>query len=380
MCAVVTHVQTRDEHAGGRRRGEERPAARHLRDVSPADPQLAQLVAAQRFRGTRVARIHVPRVLGEHHATVVEQRLATEQRTVEAREIGLHELRQVDVGGQAQRAVVGGFEPPGGSQPVDEQLLRTLRIHRAQADRQHEAVVLIGNLQGPQVVESAAGVALALRREIHFRDKEVHPLPQIAPHDLRRPCGNPVAVALQPRDQTVALLCRQNQDVVLADRVPGFDRHARIARLPGGNVAHRDRRLGDGAHLVHLQPRRAGILIEVLHQAWRGIRVQMVDEPTFCHVNLLARQQHRHRNHDREITHVALEVVRHGHDRAPALMGEHDLGRVIEQFGRRAGHIETAEGIRGLLDQQQHAEQQPRQWAAERGVVQCRATQCRVAK
>src|SRR3954463_16483837 len=74
MLAVVAHVQPREEdilRAAARRDGSKataraRPGTPGFAD--PKDAELPQLLGRERLGRTRVAPVHVPRVLGEEHA------------------------------------------------------------------------------------------------------------------------------------------------------------------------------------------------------------------------------------------------------------------------------------------------------------------------
>ena len=173
-------------------------------------------------------------------------------------------------------------------------------------------------------------------------DEESHPLLDVAAEHLLRAGRYPVAVASQPRLESGALLGREDNDVVFANRIGGLDgdaerRLANAACGPHRNVvrARRGRHLhGDGATWV---------AIEVLDQSRRRIGVEVVDDGLVADVDLVARQQRGHRDDDGEFARVALEVVRHGDHGAVAIPCEHHLRGAVEQCGVRLGDIETAE-------------------------------------
>jgi hypothetical protein len=59
--------------------------------------------------------------------------------------------------------------------------------------------------------------------------------------------------------------------------------------------------------------------------------------------DLLALDEGRHRNDERELLRRALVVARHGDRRGLAVAGEHDLGGPVEQLGVGTRHVEPAE-------------------------------------
>ena len=104
----------------------------------PVHAELAQLVRGQRISRAGIAPVHVPRVLQEHRAHLLPADLLVEQRPVEVTELLAHEDRDVHPGRQPHRAVVDGLHPALGGEGVDEELLRTVGVQGAEADREHE--------------------------------------------------------------------------------------------------------------------------------------------------------------------------------------------------------------------------------------------------
>ena len=219
MRVVVADVQTRKEDLL-------RPAVA----VGPEHAQAPQLIVRERIGGAGIAPRHVPRVLGEHRAAVLVCNLPREHRLVERREL----VRLFEVGGkihvsrQLHRPVIRRFDTAVARQRVDEELLRSVRVHHAQADWQHELRRLVRDLQRSQIREAQPGVL----GEVHLGNEEAHVLPQITSDHLRRAGWNPVAVLAEPRLEARALLRRQNQDVVFADGVLCLNRHAQRFGVP----------------------------------------------------------------------------------------------------------------------------------------------------
>ena len=80
-------------------------------------------------------------------------------------------------------------------------------------------------VRNPQVIERA----LRQRRPLlqgDLRDEEPHPLFDVTAEHLSRAGRNPVAVPPQPGFESTALLSREDDDVVLADRIGRLDGHA----------------------------------------------------------------------------------------------------------------------------------------------------------
>jgi hypothetical protein len=113
--------------------------------------------------------------------------------------------------------------------------------------------------------------------QVHLRDEEPHVLLDVAAEHGTGTCGNAIAAGAQPGLETAALRGRENDDVVFADGVLGLDRDAERlgARVHGvDGAAGHCRRRQVLRHLV--DPAR--VLVEVLDQPRRGIRVDVVDE------------------------------------------------------------------------------------------------------
>ena len=69
----------------------------------------------------------------------------------------------------------------------------------------------------------------------------------------------------------------------------------------------------------------------------------MIDECLVPHVDLASLNRRRHRNDDRELLRVSLEIIHHRHDGAVAVPDEHDLRGLVEEFRVGLGDVEAAE-------------------------------------
>ena len=94
----------------------------------------------------------------------------------------------------------------------------------------------------------------------------------------------------------------------------------------------------------------ARILVEVLDQPRRGIRIDVIDERLLGDVDLIARDEGRDGNHDGELFRIAFEVVGHRQHRAIAVAHEDDLGRLIEDRRVGTGDVEAAERAERLSE------------------------------
>src|SRR5262249_17570208 len=63
---------------------------------------------------------------------------ALEQRLVEIAELVLDVERYVDPGRQLDGAIIGGLDPAVAGERIDDEILRTVGVHGAEAERQHE--------------------------------------------------------------------------------------------------------------------------------------------------------------------------------------------------------------------------------------------------
>ena len=77
---------------------------------------------------------------------------------------------------------------------------------------------------------------------------------------------------------------------------------------------------------AHLLAHPAGVLVEILDQAGRGIGVEMIDQRVLGDVDLAALEHARHRHHERELLQGALIVVDHGDHGLAVVADEDDLG------------------------------------------------------
>ena len=83
----------------------------------------------------------------------------------------------------------------------------------------------------------------------------------------------------------------------------------------------------------------------------------MVDQRLVGDVDLLALEEGRYRNDDRELLMLAAEVVGHGQDRAVTVAHQDHLGCLVEKPGVGLGDVEAAEGFRPHREQGQHEEE-----------------------
>ncbi len=242
-----------------------------------------------------------------------------EHRAIKIRELGLDEFRYFDVARQFHRAVVGGFHAAGARQCVDVQFLLVLCVQRAEPDRQHELVALVGNLDGAQV-----GIAeLRLLRQVHLGDEEAHVLLQITVYDGFGASRNPVAVFVQPFDQPAAFFGRQHQDIVLTDCITGFDGHAARTRI--FPKLARSRKSVVGARFKGELVTYARIRVMILNEPWCRVCVEMFDQRAIGDIDLLTFDECRHRDDDGEILDVALEVVGHRDNSSVVVADKHHL-------------------------------------------------------
>src|SRR5205085_11781004 len=95
---------------------------------------------------------------------------------------------------------------------------------------------------------------------------------------------NGVAVLAEPGLEAVALRGGEDEDVVLADGVARFDRDAETAGALLSADSFHLRHSSHRSHTIHhVHPAR--VVIEVLHQPPRGIRIEMIDEGLVSDVN-----------------------------------------------------------------------------------------------
>src|SRR5262249_29526439 len=117
-------------------------------------------------------------------------------------------------------AVVRGFDATLASERENEQVLRSVRVRHAESDGKHELGALVRDLQRPERLIAERRLLL----QVHFGDEEFHALFEVAREYARSACRDSIPVFLQPPLETLALSRREDQDVVFAYRVAGFDR------------------------------------------------------------------------------------------------------------------------------------------------------------
>ena len=175
---VVADVETSQEDV-------HRPARSGARSVDgaarfalrePEDAELAQLLRRERIRGAGVAPAHVPRVFQEYRAHGLALHLLGEHRPVELRELVLHVDGKVRAGRQPHGAIVRRLHPALARERVDEQLLISIGVQRAQSDGQHELRRVEGHLERAQIRETQPALLL----QVDASHEEFHPLLQIA--------------------------------------------------------------------------------------------------------------------------------------------------------------------------------------------------------
>ena len=196
--------------------------------IDPENARLAQFIRRQRIGGAGVTPAHIPEILGEHRPKTFLFRLFAEHRLVEIAEFValLEEDRQIHVRRQLDRAVIAGFDPAITRQHVGDQILRPFGVGHAEADRQHEFLGIVGELQRAQHLEAGFG----LLGEIDPGNEELHVLPDVGRQRPRRIGRNPVAALLQPGFEAIGLRRRENHDVVFAHGIAGLDRHPQCLR------------------------------------------------------------------------------------------------------------------------------------------------------
>ena len=202
---VVAHVKPSDEHVNAAA-----PARQVLAvPVDPEHAELPQLGCRQRVGRARVTPAHVPRILEKHGAHVVRAHLLVEQRPVEGRKLLLHMNRQLHARWQLDRPVVRRLDAPLSREGVDHQVLRPIRIHRAQTHGQHELRRLVGDLQRTKIGEAES----CLLGHVDLGDEELQVLADVAAKDLDGARRQTISLSLQPGDQTSTLGRRENLDV-----------------------------------------------------------------------------------------------------------------------------------------------------------------------
>ena len=80
----------------------------------------------------------------------------------------------------------------------------------------------------------------------------------------------------------------------------------------------------------------------------------MIDDGFVTDVDLTTLDEGRHWHDDGEVFDVALEVVRHRYNGAPAVAHEHDLRGAVEQAGIGPGDIKAAKCLRVAADGNGH--------------------------
>ena len=294
----------------------------------PESAELPQLVGGEGIGRAGVAPAHVPGVLEEQRPHLLLFDLLAEHRLVEGAELVLDEQGDLGVRGEADGAVVGGLDPPLAGEGIDEQLLGAGGVDHAEADGEHELGALVGHLQRPQVGEAE----LRLLAEVHLGDEEPHPLLEIAAEHARGARGDPVAVLGQPGLQPLALLGREDQDVVLAHRVLRLDGHAEALGAVLPPAAADDAPFHGGRLHRHRVDRLARVAVEVLDQPRGRVGVEVVEQGPLGDVDLLLLEEGRDGDDDGELLRIPLEVVGHGEDGAVAVARQDDLRGLVEQL------------------------------------------------
>ncbi len=141
---VVAHMQTRRED--GRSTS---PKRRGAIVPDPAGAKLDQLLVRQRLAGTWVAPAHVPGIFDKHRTHVLTHDGAIEHCLVEFSELRFDVKWHVHAGRQLDGAIIGGLDPTLPRQRVDDQVLRSIGINGAQAQRDHEFRRLVTDLERP---------------------------------------------------------------------------------------------------------------------------------------------------------------------------------------------------------------------------------------
>ena len=181
--------------------------------------------------------------------------------------------------------------------------------------------------------------------KVHLGHEELHVLFEVGADDLFGAFRDLVAFLIEPGDQAIGFLRRQDQDVVLSDFVFGFDGHAEVFRFHHF-VRHSAGSLGCGHSSRHFTVVSlvARILVMVFDKARRCVLVEMVDQPRIGDIDLLFFRHVHHRNDHREFLDIAAEIRGHGDDRAVPIAHQRHLGGVIEEICIRLGDKEAAKG------------------------------------
>ena len=149
--AIIAHMQTRHEDVDRFRPTPAWPRLRLIASfIEPHHAKLAKLRPRKRFSGAWVAPAHIPGIFGEDRLAVMLVDLVGEHVLVEVAKLILHEDRHIHIGGEFHRLVVQRLDAALAGHGEDEEFLLAVCVHRAEADRQHEILMLIGDLDGPQ--------------------------------------------------------------------------------------------------------------------------------------------------------------------------------------------------------------------------------------
>ena len=136
--------------------------------------------------------------------------MTRKHRLIERAELVFDVFRQVHAGGYLYGAVISGLDATITGEGIDIQLLRTGGVYHAEADRQHEFRMLVGDLDGPQFGETET----LLFCDVDFRDEESHALLEVTAYYRLGAVRDPIVVVSQPSNEAVALFGRQGTVVL----------------------------------------------------------------------------------------------------------------------------------------------------------------------
>src|SRR5262249_8502770 len=127
--------------------------------------------------------------------------------------------RNFYVGGDTDGPIIGGFNTTTLGQHKDDHILRSIRVHRPEPDRQHELVGRVADLNWAQKVVAELGLFF----EIHTSNEELHVLSDVGAEygsSIRR---DVIPTFAKPGGESITLRGGEDQNVVLPYRIFSFD-------------------------------------------------------------------------------------------------------------------------------------------------------------
>ena len=161
-------------------------------------------------------------------------------------------------------------------------------------------------------------------REVHLGHKKLHSATDVGGQSRGRAERDRVVVLAQPGFQPVGLFSGQDDNVVLTNRVFGFDRHPQ--GFGSSYALHPDLTNGKTAkRLGHAPCVQTRIWIVILHQTRGRVGVEMLNDLGVNHPHHLALKKNGHRHNQGKFLGLTPVVVDHGQDSLIVIADNHDL-------------------------------------------------------